>query len=258
MIPLIGAKTEDVPLVDPAVFVPSIRLIAADNVHPGQIHEADFLFFKDVAPDSVFCDIGANLGLSILSFAAAGGRCETHSFEVNPSLYPILREMAATTPNPWTLHEFGLSDESGTHSLFIARSDELYVLGESSLRLDYLQDPRCAARIASYSASGSVFVGRIEVELRRFDDVGIVPTHIKIDVEGAEIAVLRGMRETLRLHKPLLMIETGAILGVNAELLPQGYKPYFFDAAAMKLRPWTRNVLNTFYLHAEKVYFLVL
>ena len=37
---------------------------------------------------------------------------------------------------------------------------------------------------------------------------GLKPTHVKIDVEGAEPDVLQGGRETLRRHRPVLFLST--------------------------------------------------
>ena len=52
----------------------------------------------------------------------------------------------------------------------------------------------------------------IEVELVAIDDLlarGELrpPTVVKIDVEGAEIAVLEGMRETIERHRPAIICE---------------------------------------------------
>jgi FkbM family methyltransferase len=55
-------------------------------------------------------------------------------------------------------------------------------------------------------------VEEITVEVQRLDDVlpkGFKPALIKIDVEGAEVLVLKGARETLAKHKPTLLIEHG-------------------------------------------------
>lgn len=254
MIPLIGATPQEVPFLDPSLFAPTIRQMVEQHVKPGHIHDPDFAYFRNTDETSVFCDVGANLGASVLSYAAAGGKGEIHSFEINPALYPTLREMAATVPHRWTLHEFGLAAKAGYHSLFIVRSGALYILGEGTLRLEFLQHPDSIKRLASYSANGELHVGRIGVNVRPFDELGLSPTHIKIDAEGAEPWVLGGMMQTLERCKPMLMIESGAMSDCDAALFPLGYKPYFYDVEAAILRPRTHRVENVFYLDAANDY----
>ena len=55
-------------------------------------------------------------------------------------------------------------------------------------------------------------VERIPVRLEKLDDAlpeGYVPNLIKIDVEGAELLVMRGAAETLARHKPYVLFEHG-------------------------------------------------
>jgi len=56
-------------------------------------------------------------------------------------------------------------------------------------------------------------VRRISVRTERLDDVlaaDYVPTLIKIDVEGAEVQVLRGAAQTIERHRPFVLFEHGS------------------------------------------------
>lgn len=61
----------------------------------------------------------------------------------------------------------------------------------------------------------------------RLDSLGLPgPTVVKIDVEGAEVAALRGMTETLRTHRPVVIVEVHSDQEgrVRQELSRAGYK----------------------------------
>jgi Methyltransferase FkbM domain len=72
------------------------------------------------------------------------------------------------------------------------------------------------------------------VQVKRLDDLGLDNVGlIKIDVEGHELAVLRGAAHTLRRHQPTLVIEAeerhhpGAVAAVTEFLGGLGYTGYF-------------------------------
>ena len=51
-------------------------------------------------------------------------------------------------------------------------------------------------------------MGDARVQTRRLDGFDLLPSIIKIDVEGAAIQVIRGALGTIRAHRPIIIIET--------------------------------------------------
>ncbi len=89
-------------------------------------------------------------------------------------------------------------------------------------------------------------IQEIEVSVRRLDDIIEPGTHvdfIKIDVEGAELGVLKGAKNTLKKHKPIVVFECG--LGASEYY---GTKPEdvarFFQDIGMKLYTLLQYVQN--------------
>ncbi len=254
VIPLIGATAATVPLVDPALFGPTIDLVMEHHVKPGHVHEPDFYFFRDIPRNAVFCDVGANLGLSVLSVAATGAQPIMHSFEINPALFPKLRSTAASYPNSWQLHEYGLAESSEDMWLYIVRADKIYILGEATLRLDFLQEPNSITRLLTYSNSKQLYVGKLRAKVRRFDELGIRADYMKIDAEGAEATVIRGMRDTLASCRPIIMVENGAMAAVDQEMSALGFETFSYHPSAHILGPrLPGGGQNTFYVHAARL-----
>ena len=70
-----------------------------------------------------------------------------------------------------------------------------------------------------------------------FDTLGLHPDAVKIDVEGRELDVLTGMKETLRVAGPALMIETNSTIGAcQAFLTAFGYRFFIWDDAGKRFQ----------------------
>ena len=68
--------------------------------------------------------------------------------------------------------------------------------------------------------------------VRRLDELALDVDYVKIDVQGFELRVVRGLRETLARSRPLVMIETSLETdAIREELAPLGY-----SAWALRLR----------------------
>lgn len=142
-------------------------------------------------PDSNGVDVGAHRGSLLRELVRLAPAGRHHAFEPLPSLAGRLRRRFPSV----RVHELALSDRAG-------RASFVHVVGRpghSGFRLR----PDEAARTGCET---------IEVETAPLDDVldrdGPV-AFIKVDVEGAEAAVLRGAAATLARWRPVVVFEHG-------------------------------------------------
>jgi FkbM family methyltransferase len=150
---------------------------------------------RHLGPGSVFYDIGANLGFFSLLAAHLVGldKGRVYAFEAAPDNARAIQANAELNGIPnITVIDKAVSSRSGMGRLQIVDDQSWSKLEE------YGEHPHTERLI--------------DVELVAIDDLlraGELapPTAVKIDVEGAEIAVLEGMRETLERHQPAVICE---------------------------------------------------
>ena len=141
--------------------------------------------------NDVFYDIGANVGTYTCFAATKLDSNNTVAFEPEPKNADRLRENLELNDLNAEVLQVALSDTNGTVD-FALTGDEVGE-GEHAIATD--DDERT-----------------LEVETARGDSIieerGLPkPTVLKIDVEGAELSVLRGLRETLHENCRLVYVE---------------------------------------------------
>lgn len=145
-------------------------------------------FVDEIQPGDCVFDVGAHVGwYTLLSSRLVGSNGAVLAFEANPRNFWYLKH-----------HIEGnrLAGKVGAFHLGIAdREGELYFRSGSGTGTGRLAD------------SGEVRVPTQSID-RLVQQQQHVPTHIKIDVEGGEMAVLAGAVDTLRQHRPLLFLST--------------------------------------------------
>lgn len=178
-----------------------MRWLPISHAHVGSIAGGNLesavqeAMVRHLGRGDVFYDIGANLGFFSLLAAHLAGLDEgrVYAFEAAPDNAEAIRVNAA-------LNRIANVDVRAVAVADRARRGRLQVVDDQSWSklVDYGDHP---------------FTERvIDVELVAIDDLiagGELPppTVVKIDVEGAELAVLAGMRATIERHRPAIICE---------------------------------------------------
>jgi len=134
-------------------------------------------------------DVGANIG-TISYFLSKYSR-ENHAFEINPHIAEKLRRAKLANTK---VYEMGLSDSRGSARLRVPLAGFGAVFGNATIETANDLDGRA--------------VSEQELPIAMLDDFGLQDVGlIKIDVEGHELAVLRGAVKTLERDRPSLIVE---------------------------------------------------
>lgn len=146
---------------------------------------------KVLTPQSVCVDVGCHKG-EILDLMLAQSRQKHYAFEPIPSMYEELQKKYGNTIH---LFSYALANEAGKTTFNVVKNAPAY----SGLKQ------------RNYDGK-TPDIEQIEVELKRLDD--IIPKEekidlIKIDVEGAEMGVLKGAETLIQTHQPCVIFECG-------------------------------------------------
>lgn len=137
-------------------------------------------------------DIGANIGYNTLIFSDYG---PVHSFE--PVFHQIINQTCKSNnlKNKVSVYPCALSDKQEMKEIYIPAHG-----CQSNVNINYGG--------TSFHPSESMKGAGITVQCAKLDDIyDGVPSLIKIDVEGHELQVLEGAKETIKKHKPTLLVE---------------------------------------------------
>lgn len=141
-------------------------------------------------PDSSCIDVGAHTGNFLRHMLRVAPEGRHVAFEPVPAFHEqLVKEFPGVD-----VRNVALSDEAGT--------DEF----------SFFPDLPGLSGFRRTEAARNGEPVRLEVRCERLDDAldaSYVPSLIKIDVEGAELKVLRGADELLSRHRPLVLLEHG-------------------------------------------------
>lgn len=196
-------------------------------------HEPEFAAIPYFRPksDSLFLDIGANLGQSVDSIRLYAPESPIISFEPNPYLAANLRR-CQKRDHQLSVEACGLGSVDGQVKFYIPTYNgyafhELASVSSSHQR-DWLKP-----RIWGFDDARLTLIESVW-RITRLDDLNLAPFFIKADVEGAELDVIRGGMNTIQRSQPTILLEGASFDGELRDLLePIGYRMYRFQRGVL-------------------------
>ncbi len=220
----------------------------------GVPHEVDFLFFKQLNKlnkEILFVDVGANAGQSAISFLLCCSKGRVISFEPNAMYQRVLDGISIFLggENRFQYHMIGLSDANMDLDLHVPTVDGVPYLQEASLDLSQFQKPWVCERLKSY---GKILeIVPIKASFKIADSMLKSADVVKIDAEGAELQVLRGMVDLIQDKEPIFLIENNDYPAVTEFLKNFGYRAYFYDQQSDSLLVMSGATTNCYYLKPD-------
>jgi FkbM family methyltransferase len=146
-----------------------------------------------------FVDIGANHGsYSLIASTIVGPTGRIIAFEPQPVLAELLRRSLGRTARcAWEVHEVACSDRAGSAEFFIPASNS----GAASLFPSFVGTAKHLRLVVRTGTVDSVLDG-CQLPGR---------VMIKLDVEGSELAALRGCERLIEDHAPAILFELNPI-----------------------------------------------
>jgi FkbM family methyltransferase len=178
--------------------VAPIETMNFDRYEPEETRVMDLL----LAGATQILDVGANIGWYTIRLARRHPHARVHAFEPMPVSHAFLQRNVGVNGvgAQVTCYNYGLSEASGSFEFFIAPA------GGTNASLLNVAGAADARAVVGLTLTLDQWAANQQVK----------PDFIKCDVEGAELLVFRGGRETLRRDRPI----------VFAELLRKWSKPF--------------------------------
>lgn len=150
-------------------------------------HDKQQLISHNVQADTVFYDVGANVGFYSLLAARLVKNGSVFAFEPSPRNLAYLRE------------HLRLNKIANTEVIAAAITDQE---GASSFTLE------TTGFMGHLSSDGDISVSTTTLDFLLEQGKILPPHYIKMDIEGAELAALRGAQKCIQQYRPQIFLAT--------------------------------------------------
>jgi len=156
------------------------------------------LFIKKIKNKNTFFDIGGYRGYySILAHQYMKKNAKIIAFEpVNKNYEYISRSVIINNINNIKIEKLAISDKNRTQTMYLSSSESTHSLAKADKNF-FMGDFKQLNKIKVKTSTLDKYIKDNKSE----------PDILKIDVEGAELNVLRGFKEYLNKRKPEMLLE---------------------------------------------------
>lgn len=196
--------------------------------------EDDFLLMRHFQPEAgqCFVDVGANRGETILTMMLFKSyQNPIVAFEPNRILCEKFEQRGFHKNPRVEIHNYGLSEKAGEMTLYIPFYRKWMFDGLASFHFEEAAN-WLRGRFWRFRES-NLHIEEMTTEVRTLDSFKLNPYFMKIDVQGHELPVLKGARQTLERSKPILLIEA-VEEEVASYLRELGYQCYAYEDGQLK------------------------
>ena len=233
-------------------FFKKLKGLSAQNLLERKV-EPEFLWIKEIlTKNSVFMDIGANVGAYLYTLENHLKPENIYAFEPNQQLFKRLKRLFPKV----NLLSFALSDVStiAEFKIPVINGEKVHTRGTLQTSIKEKNEEKTILQKVEVKPLDDLVFDEVYIEQDRNAQTNKFNLKkldfIKIDVEGNEMQTLRGAKKTIEKFKPILMVEMEQrhhkenLWTLISEIADWGYSVNFLDRKTLQPKLLTEEFLN--------------
>lgn len=232
-------------------------------------HDKDYfglkLIFNRSGNLNCFLDIGANVGTSALGFIKMGFSNKIYLFEPNYYLYKKYLKKIEKKNHNITVYNYALGSKNRSLIFFLPFIDKIFIHYFSSFDKQYIINS-----CSNTFPDKEIILKKKIIKVKKFDDLKIkdVIDFIKLDSEGYDFEIIKGLKKTINKFKPVILVEYNAELYLKIVNRLKEYSQFYYDLKKNSLEPINNynfkkldrfghkdllSIRNVYFIHKDKL-----